>query len=390
MNAPKVMATDNYTILIGKLDEFIRKFYKNRLIRGTILFISALTLFFLVITLTEFFGRFSSGVRASVFYAFIIINLLILWKLILIPALKLFRFGKVITHEQAAEIIGTHFPEIGDKLLNTLQLQVLQDKNDSEFPGDLIKASIDQKISKLRPVPFTLAIDIRQNLRYLRYAIPPIIIIVLILILSPRVITEPSERIVKYQTVYIPPAPFTISVLNDKLETFQQDDFLLEIKAEGAELPADLFLEVNDIEYRMERKTPVLFQYKFRNVQETKRFFIKNDLFRSEQFELMVFPKPIVLSFEVSLDYPAYTQKQDETVENTGDMIVPAGTLINWKFFTRDTRNIFFRWGELMEELKNESTNTFTFSSRVLKSNTYAVVSANEYLRNADSLTYTV
>ena len=112
-----------------------------------------------------------------------------------------------------------------------------------------------------------MAIDMKQNLRYLRYALPPVIIIILILIISPRVITEPSERIVKYQTIYIPPAPFTITVLNEKLETFQQEDFLLEVKAEGTELPADLFLEMNGIQYRMEKKSTVIFQYKFRNVQ---------------------------------------------------------------------------------------------------------------------------
>ncbi len=119
-------------------------------------------------------------------------------------------------------------------------------------------------------------------------------------------------------------------------------------------MPADLFLEMNGIQYRMEKKSPVIFQYKFRNVQETKRFYVLNDLFKSGQFELLVFPKPIVLSFEVSLDYPSYTGKADEMIENTGDMIVPLGTIINWKFFTRDTRNIFFRWGEEYEKLEND------------------------------------
>jgi hypothetical protein len=384
------MAEDNYTILISKLDEFIRKYYKNRLIKGGIFFIALLTGFFLVITLTEFFGRFSTDVRTGIFYSFIGLNVLILWRLILVPVLKLLRFGKVISHEDAAEIIGTHFPEISDKLLNTLQLKALQDIQNSEFPVDLIRAGIDQKINKLRPVPFTLAIDIKQNIRYLRYALPPVIVILLILILSPRVITEPSERIVKYQTVYTPPAPFTITVLNEKLETFQQEDFLLEIKAEGTELPADLFLEMNGIQYRMEKKSPVLFQYKFINVQETKRFFVSNDLFRSGQFELLVFPKPIVLSFEVSLDYPTYTGKQDEAVENTGDLIVPLGTNLKWKFYTRDTRKIYLRWGDRLQELDNESGNTFIYEDRALKSNAYAVVSANEYIRNTDSLTYSV
>jgi hypothetical protein len=383
------MTTDNYSILIGKLDEFIRKYYKNRLIRGGIFFIALLTVFFLVIILSEYFGRFNSITRAVIFYAFIVLNVMILWQLILVPGFKLFKLGKIISHEEAAGIIGTHFPEISDKLLNTLQLKMLQEQH-PEVSGDLIRASIDQKILKLRPVPFIMAIDMKQNLQYLRYALPPVIIIILMLVIAPRVITEPSERIVKYQTIYAPPAPFTITVLNDKLEAFQQEDFLLEIKVEGTELPSDLFLEMNGIKYRMEKKKPVIFQYKFRNVQETKRFYILNDLYKSGQFELSVFPKPIVLSFEVSLDYPSYTGKVDETIENTGDMIVPLGTVINWKFFTRDTRNIFFRWGEEYQKLDNASTNTFIYSGRALKSNVYAVVSANEYLRNADSLTYTV
>jgi hypothetical protein len=390
LNGPRLMATENYSILIAKLDEFIRKYYKNRLIRGVIFFIALLTVFFLLVTLTEFFGRFNTVTRTVIFYSFLVLNVLILWRLILLPFFKLLRLGRVISHEEAAEIIGVHFPEISDKLLNTLQLKALEVQNSTEFPGDLIKASIDQKIEKLRPVPFTLAIDIRQNRRYLRYALPPVIIIIMILILSPRVITEPSERIVKYQTVYTPPAPFSISVLNKKLETFQQEDFLLEVKVEGTELPADLYLEMNGIKYRLEKKNPVMFHYKFRNVQETQRFYIMNDLFRSVQFELRVFPKPIVLSFEVSLDYPSYTGKPDETVENTGDLIVPIGTVMNWKFFTRDTRKIYFRWGAALKELENATTNTFIYSERALKSSPYAVVSANEYLRNSDSLAYSV
>jgi hypothetical protein len=384
------MQTDNYNILIRKLDEFIRKYYKNRLTRGAILYTALLTVLFLLVTLTEFFGRFDTATRAVLFWAFIALILALTWQLILSPLLKLLKIGKVISHEEAASIIGVHFPEISDKLLNTLQLRALQDKNEEDFPAELISASIDQKISKLRPVPFTLAIDIKKNLKYLRYALPPVIIILLILIVAPRVITEPSERILKYQTAYVPPAPFTITVLNEKLETFQQEDFLLQVKATGAELPAELYLEMNGIRYRMDKRSPVEFQYKFRNVQASEKFFVANDVFRSGQFELMVYPKPIVLSFQVELDYPSYTGKADETLENTGDMIVPLGTVMKWKFFTRDTRKIFFRWGEDLKELENPSGNTFDYTERAMKSNIYAVVSANEFLRNSDSITYTV
>jgi hypothetical protein len=384
------MSPDNYTILIAKLDEFIRKFYRNRLMRGGIFFIALLTLFFLIVTLTEYFGRFETGTRTVIFYTFIVLNALILWRLILIPLFRLLKIGKVISHEEAANIIGRHFPEIGDKLLNTLQLKNLEEKDRGEYPAELIRAGIDQKIEKLRPVPFNLAINIRQNLRHLRYALPPVIIVILILILSPRVITEPSGRILNYQVAYIPPAPFTLSIVNEKLEAFQQEDFILDVKVEGQELPAELFVEMDGARYRMDKRNPLQYQYKFRNLQETERFVILNDLFKSAQYELVVYPKPIVLGFEVSLDYPSYTGKSDEKLENTGDLVVPAGTSLSWKFFTRDTRKIYFRWGETLQELESGSANSFIFRERALNSNTYTVFAANEYLKNSDSVMYAV
>lgn len=380
---------DNYTVLVEKLDEFIRKYYKNRLIRGGIFAFASFVAFFLIVAFAEYFGRFSMGFRAVLFYLYIGLNILILWRLVIIPLFNLFRLGKVITHEQAASIIGEHFPEVSDKLLNVLQLKSLENMSHGLSP-ELIRAGINQKIEKLRPVPFNLAINLGKNLRYLRYALPPVILLLLILIISPRVVTEPSERIVRYQTEYIPPAPFTLLILNDKLEAVQQEDFLLEVKAEGDEMPAELYLEFNNARYRMERKSPVIFQYRFRNLQEDKKFHITNDIFQSPQYELRVLPRPIVLSFEVNLDYPGYTGKTDEMIENTGDLIVPAGTSITWKFYTRDTRNVLFYWGEDIQEIKSGSSNAFIYSQRALTGNIYAVTFINQFMRNEDSLNYSV
>jgi hypothetical protein len=380
---------DNYTLLVGKLDEFIRKYYKNRLIRGGIFAIALFVLFFLVITLSEYFGRFSTGARAVIFYLYIVLNALILWRLVIIPLSKLMRFGRIISHEQAAEIIGEHFPEVSDKLLNVLQLKTLERESHSDS-AELIRAGISQKIEKLRPVPFQMAINLKQNVHYLRYALPPVVLLILILVIAPGVVTEPSQRIVRYQTEYIPPAPFTLSILNDKLEAVQQEDFLLEVRTEGEELPSELYLEINNIRFRMEKQSPLLFQYRFRNLQDNKRFYITNDLFKSPQYELKVLPKPIVLSFDVDLDYPGYTGKSDEKLVNTGDLIVPQGTRITWKFYTRDTRNILFYWEKDLRELTSESSNSFMVSERAMTSGVYSVLSANEFMRNPDSLAYSV
>jgi hypothetical protein len=133
-----------------------------------------------------------------------------------------------------------------------------------------------------------------------------------------------------------------------------------------------------------------LFHYRFRNLQDDKRFYLTNEFYRSSQFELKVLPKPIVLSFDVSLDYPGYTGKADEILENTGDLVVPAGTRLTWKFYTRDTRNILFYWEDVVNEITAAKGNTFSHSERALTSRSYSVTSANEFMRNRDSLSYSV
>src|SRR3954469_21659218 len=113
----------NYEILIQKLDEFIRKFYKNQLLRGLIYSFTTLLAFYLLVTTFEYFGHFNTVARTVLFYSFVLANAFIIGRLIVIPLLKLNRLGKIISHQQAAEIIGKHFNNVSDKLLNTLQLK---------------------------------------------------------------------------------------------------------------------------------------------------------------------------------------------------------------------------------------------------------------------------
>ena len=133
---------DSYNLLIEKLDSFIRKYYKNLIIKGLIYSIATLLIFYLAITLLEYFAWTNTRIRTFLFYSYLIISIFILIKLIFLPLFKLFRIGKIISHWQAADIIGKYFSDVQDKLLNTLQLKELS--NTSTENIDLIRASIDQ------------------------------------------------------------------------------------------------------------------------------------------------------------------------------------------------------------------------------------------------------
>jgi hypothetical protein len=382
------MITDNYTILIHKLDEFIRKYYRNKLLRGAILLTGVFLGSYLLTAGIEYFGRLEPRPRTILFYSYVVINSILLIYLVVMPLFQLFRIGKVISHEQAAEIIGKHFANVQDRLLNTLQLRRLRDYDPTN--SALIEASIEQKISQLKPVPFQRAIDLKKNSRYLPYALPPLLIILIILLAAPTFITEPTTRLIHHTEYYEKPAPYTIEILNKSLTAVQQGDFQLDVKISGEEIPQNIFIEYGNAQYRLVKETNLLYHYRFNKLQNNIVFQITTDDFRTREYELSVLPRPIVLNFEVELIYPRYTRKANEVLENTGDLIVPYGTLIQWKFFTRDTRELQLRFKDKTQKLVQKNNNTFTYAGSFREGQTYSITTYNEYLKNQDSLTYAI
>lgn len=379
---------NNYDLLIQKLDAFIRKYYKNQLIRGGIYAAGILLSFFLILTLAEYYAWFGETFRAVLFFAYLGLTLFILFRYILIPAGHLLKIGKVISHDQAAGIIGKHFSNVQDKLLNILQLKRL-----SETEGVsrvLVEAGIDQKIEALKPVPFLAAIDLKANRKYLKYTLIPLTVIVFLLIASPTVIKEPTQRIVRFNTAFEKALPYRLSILNEELSVAQQEDFLLEVGVAGEELPDIVFLEVDGGRYRMVKEDNAHFQYRFRNVQKSTSFRLSTAQLRTEEYALTVLPKPIILSFDVNIDYPAYTGRKDEVVENTGDLQLPVGTILRWKFYTRDVDYIDLRIGEREKQLKLEGGNVVSDSWKVMKSEDYAIKVGNRFMVSSDSLAYRI
>jgi hypothetical protein len=380
-------------ILIRKLDEFIRKYYKNQLIKGGLYATGLVLAFYLLVVVLEYYAHFDSGVRTVLFYSLLVSIGGICARYIAIPLFRLNRIGPVITNEQAAAIIGTHFSEVRDKLLNVLQLRKVSEEEagtaGSTASTALLEASINQKIKELKPVPFTAAIDLRQNRRYLKYALAPLVVIVFLIFSAPSILTESTKRLVNHNQFYEKLAPFQFHILNGDMKTIEQQDFPLEVKITGEEIPAAVFLQVNGNEYKLTRDNIVHFTYLFKNLQHDTRFRLSADGFTSAEYQIRVLPNPVLLNFDIHLEYPAYIGKKDEVLRNTGDLVIPAGTRVAWKFNTKDTRNLRISFSDSAYSL-SPSANTCAYSKRFLNSNSYAVSTSNEFIRSRDSVVYSV
>lgn len=383
------MASD-YELLIGKLDGFIRKYYKDRVIRGILYSVGLLVLFFLLAALGEHFGRFGTGVRTALFWLLVASSAVVVVRLIALPLLKLFRLGEVISHAEAARIVGSHFPEVQDKLLNTLQLRDQATENPERRA--LIEASIAQRSRELKPVPFSTAIDLTKNRKYLRYALPPLGVLLLMLFAAPTVITQPTKRILAHGTEFLPEAPFRFVVLNKELTVPENEDFELQVEMQGDALPQQVFLEQGGKRIPLVRQGAARFTHRFRNVQEPVDFRLAADGFNSATYHLATNPNPMLLGLTVALDYPPYLGLKNMVTNNTGDITVPAGTRVTWMAETRSADRLAIAFDDTTYALEPSSPGAqrFTASRRFLRGRSYTLVPSNGDLQAQSPAQYRV
>ncbi|MFM2225052.1 MAG: hypothetical protein RJA07_1254 [Bacteroidota bacterium] len=378
---------NNYQLLIQKLDEFIRKFYLNQLLRGVIYSVAIVLAAFLTISLLENYFYFDSSVRWILLSFFLVVLLFTLVKYIVLPLLHFFKLGKTISHQQAAQIIGTHFQNVQDKLLNVLQLSAIANSELAAHSSQLIIASIDQKISELKPIPFQSAVNLNDNKKYLKYAIVPTLALIAILLIVPSWITKPTKRLLNPTEHFEREAPFEFIILNKNLEVLQQNDITLQLKISGKILPDEVFVNWQNNDYKLQKKSANEFEYKLSNLQKTTAFHFEAAGFKSKEFQIKVISRPMIVGFDLQVNYPSYLGRKNEALKNIGDMEVPEGTTLSWKFNTQNTDNIQIHFSD-SSVLKATNENDFSTTKRMMQAASYTLFVSNNEVKNADSITY--
>jgi len=379
-----------YYILIKKLKGFVSKYYTNLIIKGLILSVTIILTMFLLANTFEYFAWNNILIRTILFYVISSLTLLIVIFYVAIPLFKLGKIGKTLNFQEAAKIIGDHFPKISDKLLNTIQLKSIYEASENSKSVELLSASIDQRASELSPLPFKNAINFKKNLKYLKFIVGPVLVIVFILILFPAFIVEPSNRIVNYNEHYTKPLPYTLHIENKKLEALQKDDFTLIVRSDGEAIPAKIYIHDGNYRYAMAGPAKGKFSYTFKSLSNDIYFTINTDDYTSESFHLTVLPKPTIYSFDVLLNYPHYLNRKKDIIENSGDLIVPEGTDIKWLIYTKDTRQIIFKREEEKIHLADDDNNIFKHSIKAESNFWYSLFAENEHVKIQDSLSFSV
>ena len=374
-----------FKIIEQKLHQFTRKYYVNELIKGVILFLSLGCLYFFFTLFLEYFLWLKPTARTFLFWLFILVELFLLIKFIAIPIFKLFGLRKGISLKESSAIIGNHFPDVKDKLLNVIQLQ------ESSLQSELLLASINQKSNDLQPIPFVKAIDFTQNKKYLKYAIFPILIFVTILFTdNKQIFSESLDRVVNHRTAYTPPAPFYFDITNTSLKVIQGNSITIDVKTIGEVYPSEVKIHFNNEQYFLNNNNNGTFSYTFSDVLNPVDFYLESNGVLSNNYKIDIVKTPVINNISLELKYPFYTGKKNEVINNSGNLIVPEGTKINWLVTAVNTNQVFFINNNKREKFKNEGQDNFTFSKRIRNTVNYEISSSNANLQDYENLQFSV
>lgn len=367
------------------LAAFTRKYYRSLGLRGLLLSASLLLGYYLLMSLLEAALWMPGTARLVVLVMFFALAILCVI-LFLRQPLRWWLQKRGLSPGQSAQIIGRHFPTVGDRLLNVLQLC------QSPQPSPLWQAGIRQKAAQCSQVAFEEAIDWRENNTYLKMLAVPLLVLLALLVFNQSLLTHSTYRLVRFQEEFAPAAPFEFLVDPAALQVYFNEDFVLSARVAGDAVPEAVYVIVGKQRMKMTPAKAGHFQYTFERVQAGFSFQLEGSGFLSKTFTLALRYRPELTRLSARLEFPRYLGQPPATLENAGNLRVPEGTHITWTIdaLHAEAAHIQFSADEPAHAMTAQAGGTYRFGKSFQQPANYRIKLFNADAQNKEDLAYTV
>ena len=372
----------NFEHIIGKLEAFSKKYYTKVLIKGILLFLTFGLFLFLLVTGAEYLLWLSPTVRLVLFFGFLLTLFGLGYQYILVPISYLLKVKKGISEKEASKLIGKHFPKVGDRLLNLLEL------SESTEKSDLLLAAIEQRSLELKPLTFGEAVSYEESLRYGRYLIVPVLILGLVWISgSIADFFNSYKRVVNYDVAYEPPAPFQFVLQNKELSVLEDSPLKISVNTVGDAIPESVFIEMGGESMLMQQKGGGVHEFILQPPVTDFAFRFNSNNVVSREYKLEVVKVPVITDFNLSVEYPRYLGLMTKEISGTGNVTVPEGSRITWLLEGINTSTIHFITKDTVKAFEQDER-SFKYSQRFFNTTAYEVATSNEDVKDYERLGY--
>jgi len=360
----------NFEGLKQNLESYLRKYYLLRMLRGLALFLGFSFCYFLIVVFTEYFLYMSENQRKVIFFSGIFLAIIGAAYYFLYPLLQILKLAKRSSYNEVAKMIGESLKGVDDKILNTLQLG----ESITNQQSDLVNAAIEQKSAELSLYSFKETLSWKSLSRVALFlSLPIALIVILSLSTQGRLVLGSSERLVRYEEDFTPPAPFQFIPEQSEYWVEYGEDLDLKVDIKGAKLPTELSAVLNGSVYRLVNKEGA-WLLRLENITQNYRLQYEAMGYRSQTIEIKTFKSPRIGNLELLINPPSYTGMKQKVVSYSQNIKVLRGSQISFRFQLENTNKAIF-----ISESDSLSIKDGNLDFRLEKSLNYGIALENDY-----------
>jgi len=376
----------NYKQFVDKLNSYIRKFYLYQLIRGIILFILLMVVYYSFISALEFFNYFNPNIKLSIVVVTLIFTFFIFVYFLIVPLIKLLGIGKRLTYYDVSSQLSKTYPEIKDKLINIVELE---NESTSVYSIELKKASIDQKIDELKIFSFSDSIKFKDLKVVFGVFLSVLILFSASFLWSPDFFKESSVRLIHFQQKFEKPAPYIFILENNDLEIVTGESIELNLRCSGKEVPEMMYVNFSGNNYLM-TKVDGIYKHTIENINSSISFYFTDKRYVSDVYRISVLNKPFISSFIVDIQPPSYTNLSSERLQNIGDLKLASGTTVKWSFTAVDTDSLSMLFTDSTRIEGKGNGNNFEVVKTFYNDVEYRIAIKNSKIKDENNLVYKI
>ncbi|MFO7889713.1 MAG: DUF4175 family protein [bacterium] len=346
-------------------------------------------------TAAEYLFRFPSWFRVVLMIVSITAGLYLIVQKLLIPLYSLFFRKDVPDDNTLALKVGDFFPEIGDRLANSLQIFLSSEKNRYGTSRELALQALISAARQSEKYNFKESVSKKVFLRPLKFVLISLLITVIFFLFFNMQLSAGFNRLIHPFTTYAVSPDYRLTLLPGNTTIVQGEDIDISVKVDGTH-PENLFLyyqhENTDSDFLGEKLTPP-FVKKFNSVRKSFEYFVQTDKVKTDHFMVKVLIRPLIKKLQLQLRPPAYSRLPAETLPpNRGDVECLKGTRVEMsiqgnKKLSESTIDFKNRQDMDLKIHSNQGTGIFY----VLHPDSYFVfIKDSSGLKNSNPISYSI
>ena len=320
------------------------------------------------------------------------------------PFLRFLGILSTGTEDSTARRIGAFFPSIRDRLLNALQLAKNAASDSTVYSAELIDESLKDFSAEIQPLDFTQSVDTSRLPLYRRWLIISAGVSILIVGSFPTSFSGAAYRLIHMTREFASPPKYSFEVSPGNKEVVKGENIDIRVKVTSlvptfATRSTDIIIyrqqeeQENYDEMKVKPDSSGIYHAVFRTLRASTEYFARFEDAESEHYKLIVLDRPLIRSFHVKLDYPAYTKFPSRTMDEfVGDITALPGTRATISgAASKSLMEAFIQFGNNIKLPMAIYGEKFSASFSVLTGNSYHLsVMDEERLSNIEPVQYQV